>query len=177
MQIKRECVRGKSKSRGQKPICCNYKEEGRLKRDYPWRRAKQVELSGNAVVAEGSYEGGDILTPVGDGNACTKIFITSGTSDRGHMQVEKLGRKGKLGSEWRSKFLRWNNLQTGDRHSEQFISLEHCGLAELVVSCDAEVGNTTCRNVSFGGYTIVKLRMPGTSEEANGGLDLSDRIG
>ncbi|OWM64622.1 hypothetical protein CDL15_Pgr020589 [Punica granatum] len=53
-------------------------------------------------------------------------------------------------SEWRLKSLRCNSLQAGDmhsnslqaedRHSEQLRWQERCGLAELVVSCDAEVG-------------------------------------
>ncbi|OWM83088.1 hypothetical protein CDL15_Pgr011770 [Punica granatum] len=60
--------------------------------------------------------------------------------------------------EWRLKALWWNSLQAGDIHSEQLRSWECNGLAELVVSCDAEVGNTSYRKVSFGGYTMVKLR-------------------
>ncbi|PKI69227.1 hypothetical protein CRG98_010364 [Punica granatum] len=88
-------------------------------------------------------------------------------------QVEKLGRKGR--SEWRLESLRWNNLQARDRQSKQLRLRECYGVAELVVSCDAEVGNTTCRKVSFEVCTIVKLKKPDTLEESKGGLDLSDR--
>ncbi len=45
---------------------------------------------------------------------------------------------------------------------------------ELVVSCDAEVGNMTYQHVNFGVHAIGKLRKPGTLKESKGGLDLSD---
>ncbi|OWM89216.1 hypothetical protein CDL15_Pgr010503 [Punica granatum] len=79
--------------------------------------------------------------------------------------------------ECRPKSPLWNSLQARNMQSEQLRLLEHCGLAGLVVSCDTEVRNTTCRRVNFGGCIIVKLKKLDTSEEYKGGLDLSNRIG
>ncbi|PKI69021.1 hypothetical protein CRG98_010599 [Punica granatum] len=228
---KRTC--GRSKSRGRKLICWNCNEKGHRKRDYPRRRGKKGELSGNAMVFEESHEGRDILIETRDGNACAKFFTIFGTSEGGNVRMangdmcdavgmgeaclglkknlislctlDKLGYKygyqgevirisngtlvvvkgllqkglsrayaedrwkslggggawvqssGNLAdveiiqgrSEWRPKSLLWNSLQAGDRQSKQLRSRERCGFAELVVSCDPEVRNTTCRKVDF----------------------------
>ncbi|PKI75711.1 hypothetical protein CRG98_003854 [Punica granatum] len=102
-----------------------------------------------------------------------KNLISLGTLNKLGYKYSCQGGVGK--SEWKPKSLRWNSLQARDKQSEQLRPRECCELANLVVLCDAEVGNMTCRKVSFEGCTIVKLKKPDTSEKSKGGLDLSDR--
>ncbi|OWM77912.1 hypothetical protein CDL15_Pgr018481 [Punica granatum] len=61
------------------------------------------------------------------------------------------------------------------RHRQrEHLRLQDCfGLTELVVLGDAEVDDTTCKQVSFGVCTKGKLRKLGTSKKSKSGLDWS----
>ncbi|OWM86519.1 hypothetical protein CDL15_Pgr026411 [Punica granatum] len=64
----------------------------------------------------------------------------------------------------------WNSSRPKDRQIEHMRPRERFRLAELVGN--AEVGDTTCRRVSFRVRAKRKLRKPNTIEESKGGLDL-----
>ncbi|OWM72742.1 hypothetical protein CDL15_Pgr024794 [Punica granatum] len=69
----------------------------------------------------------------------------------------------------RSQHSLWNSSQTRDRQREHVRPRYCLGLEELVVSGNAEVGDMTCRRISFGVRTKGKLRKPSTSKESKGG--------
>ncbi|OWM80643.1 hypothetical protein CDL15_Pgr006673 [Punica granatum] len=57
----------------------------------------------------------------------------------------------------------WNSSRTRDRQREHLKPRDCFKLTELVVSSNAEVGDRTCRRVSFGVCTKGKLRKSSTS--------------
>ncbi|OWM67824.1 hypothetical protein CDL15_Pgr010762 [Punica granatum] len=78
-----------------------------------------------------------------------------------------------MGRSERMQHSLYNGSRARDRQIKHFRSRDCFGLAELVVLGNDEVGDTTCRRVSFEVCTKGKLSKLGTLNESKGGLDWS----